>query len=253
MKIQQPKPLTFYKARVYHARNLPVKNKFSYHVNYLIISLLILNKVKSSLWFGYNTKALLSLYDQDYAGAPDYSLLSWAKHIIAKYNIPKPITAIELITLPRVWGYQFNPVSFYCLYNKQHLLAVIAEVHNHHEEKHSYLCYNKNYTPITSATKMTADKVFQVSPFFDRNGYYEFKFMIKANSFNIKINYFNPQQQLQLATQLVAQRISFVSAKWWYLLRPWQSVKAIALIYWQALKLKLKNVRYRRRLPVVEY
>ena len=54
-----------------------------------------------------------------------------------------------LITMPKVLGYIFNPVSFYlCLDLEKQLRAVIAEVHNTFGEQHSYLCAHTNHTTI---------------------------------------------------------------------------------------------------------
>ena len=99
-----------------------------------------------------------------------------------------------LITVPRLLGYSFNPVSFWYLYaDNKELTAVISEVNNTFDERRPYLLlrdepsgqlldgipgYNGNAqldpTAQAPATKLrqTWAKDFHVSPFNSRKGTY---------------------------------------------------------------------------------
>lgn len=152
-----------------------------------------------------------------------------------------------LITMPRVLGYVFNPVSFYlCFDENKQLRAVINEVHNTFGEQHSYLCAKKDSTAIHSEEWMEAEKLFHVSPFLERIGYYRFRFDIGEEKLGILIDYYDKENNKQLITALTGTlspltRKSLAIAFWTH---PLVTLKAISLIHWQAIKLVAKGIRY---------
>jgi len=77
-----------------------------------------------------------------------------------------------------MFGYQFNPVSFWFLYNSdKHLLATILEVNNTFGERHMYFLTEENTelspTNLSSLFIQHFPKEFHVSPFNPRKGKYE--------------------------------------------------------------------------------
>ena len=70
----------------------------------------------------------------------------------------------------RVFGYVFNPASFYlCRDASGQLQVVIIEVHNTHGERHLYTLRPERHG---SAHVAAMDKGFYVSPFIDMVGRY---------------------------------------------------------------------------------
>ena len=155
-----------------------------------------------------------------------------------------------LITMPRVLGYVFNPVSFYlCLDADKGLSAVIAEVHNTFGEQHSYLCAKSDHAPIQSHEWLEAEKLFHVSPFLEREGNYRFRFSLQENTLGIWIDYFDKEKNKQLLTSLTGRfepltKWSLRKAFWSH---PLVTLKTIMFIHWHALKLLRKRIRYIRK------
>lgn len=226
-----------YIAKVMHKRFFPKENAFNYNVYYLALPLPA-PPIHSRL-VSFNAKDL---------GKRDGSdPVLWIRSILTEYNLNDQTQNILLITMPRVLGYVFNPVSFYlCLDNNNALRAVLCEVHNTFGEQHSYLCANADHAPITADCWLEAEKLFHVSPFLERNGHYKFRFDLQHSKLGIWIDYYDIEQKKQLITSLMGTFIPLTTqnmrrAFWQH---PLVTLKAITLIHWQALKLIGKGIRY---------
>ena len=224
-------------AKVMHKRLFPKENSFTYGVYYLALPLPapeISNKIVQ-----FDAK------DLGYRDGRDPEL--YAKGILKEYGLEEKIHNIMLITMPKVLGYIFNPVSFYfCLDSEKHLRAVIAEVHNTFGEQHSYLCAHTNHTPIEAGDWLETTKLFHVSPFLERNGHYRFRFVLKKNKIGIWINYFDEEKNKQLYTSLTGNLTPLTkkSLRLAFWTHPLVTLKTILLIHWQALKLLKKKIVY---------
>ena len=92
------------------------------------------------------------------------------------------------------------------------------------------------------------DKVFHVSPFREIAGHYSFRFHIGEERVSILILHGEEGGETLFAT-LAGPRLRLTS---WGLLRaalrrPFGGARVLSLIYWQALRLKLKGANYRTR------
>lgn len=103
---------------------------------------------------------------------------------------------LALLTQPRLLWHWFTPVSFWLLLRDDDVLAVIAEVNNTFGQRHSYLCHNPGFAPITREP-ITAAKVFHVSPFQDVSGGYSFSFDITASRICIGIRLLDHAEGLE--------------------------------------------------------
>lgn len=224
-------------AKVMHKRMFPKENSFNYGLYYLVLPLPA-PRVPSKL-------VCFDAKDLGYQDGSDPG--NFAKDILIQYGIQQKINYIMLITMPKVFGYVFNPVSFYfCLDVDKTLRAVIAEVHNTFGEKHYYLCAHPDHSPIVSDDWLEAEKLFHVSPFLDRSGSYNFRFCFEGQKLGIWIDYFDKAKNKQLITSLIGNlqpmtSCSINKAFWSY---PMITFKTIILIHWQALKLVSKGIRY---------
>lgn len=230
-------------ARVMHARLIPRRNIFNYGVYYIALPLSRLEdcKIKRD---GFS---FASFYNKDHGPCDGSSLPIWAKNILAEHGITEADGEITLVCMPRILGYVFNPVSFWICHDKQdNIRAVICEVHNTFGERHSYLCARPDHCPITVNDRLSAEKIFHVSPFLERCGYYEFVFDISPQKLKIEIDYFNEKGKKTLMTSVGGGFSPLDQAS---LLRSFQrhplvTLKAITLIHWQALKIILRGIRY---------
>ena len=78
---------------------------------------------------------------------------------------------ITLVTNLRVFGYVFNPASFYlCRDRGRRARVVVVEVHNTHGERHLYTL--RPDARASARHVATMDKDFYVSPFIEMEGRY---------------------------------------------------------------------------------
>jgi len=228
---------------VMHQRLSPRKNAFKYDVYYLGIPLSQIesNAICESL--NLNRFGLHSFYEKDHGYRDGTSLKAWLYDMFDAYKFEKP-KEVFLISMPRILGYVFNPVSFwFCWNSKDELYAVVSEVNNTFGETHSYLTYlddkdtNGNYV---------AKKVFHVSPFLEREGYYDFQFSLSDDSIKIHINLFDNNKEKILLTSLSGKfdDLNSMSLKRAFFRVPFATMKSIFLIHFQAVKLLLKKIKF---------
>ena len=226
-----------YTAKVMHKRFFPKKNAFSYGVYYLALPL------PAPEIPGFFT----GFYPRDLGLRDGSDPETWVRKIVADYGLNEKTQHIALITMPRVLGYVFNPVSFYLCQNAENkLIAVLCEVHNTFGEQHSYLCANPDHSPIMADQWLSAEKLFHVSPFLPRSGSYQFRFDLRDEKLGIWIDYSDDSGRKQLITSLIGNLTPLTahSLRRAFWRHPLVSLKAIALIHWQAFRLFMKGIRY---------
>jgi DUF1365 family protein len=228
---------------VMHQRLSPRKNAFRYDVYYLGIPLSQIESNAIGETLNLNRFGLHSFYEKDHGYRDGTSLKAWLYDMFDAYKFEKP-KEVFLISMPRILGYVFNPVSFWFCWNiKDELYAVVSEVNNTFGETHSYLTYlddkdtNGDYV---------AKKVFHVSPFLEREGYYDFQFSLSDDSIKIHINLFDNNKEKILLTSLSGKfdDLNSMSLKRAFFRVPFATMKSIFLIHFQAVKLLLKKIKF---------
>lgn len=233
-------------ADVAHARLRPKKNSFHYHVYYLCLPLAKRAELNLLKLLSQNKFNLFSLNARDH-DVPVGGYEAWIRDVLAQYNITHANGEIVLLTLPRVLGYVFNPVSFwFCLNAEGKLACVLSEVRNTFGEKHCYLSYHDDGRVIDKDDWLRAEKVMHVSPFIPVEGHYEFRFAYGEEKVGVWINH-HDADGLLLTTSLVGKRQPLNDAAlfrcfWRY---PLVTLKVIGLIHFQAIKLMRKGIVYR--------
>ena len=240
MGINTPKLIN---CEVMHQRLSPRKNAFRYDVYYLGIPLSQIESNAIGEILNLNRFGLHSFYEKDHGYRDGTSLKAWLYDMFDTYKFEKP-KEVFLISMPRILGYVFNPVSFwFCWNSKDELYAVVSEVNNTFGETHSYLTYlddkdtNGDYV---------AKKVFHVSPFLEREGYYDFQFSLSDDSIKIHINLFDSNKEKILLTSLSGKfdDLNSMSLKRAFFRVPFATMKSIFLIHFQAVKLLLKKIKF---------
>src|SRR5271165_1651037 len=131
-------PALLIRGHVMHERLRPLRNRFVYPVFYLRLDLARLHEIESA-WFGIDRWRPVSIRIRDYGPRDGSDLASWMRATLAGVGIAAD-GPIWLQTFPRIFGFVFNPVSFWHCYDKQEKLrAVLAEVNNTFGETHRYL------------------------------------------------------------------------------------------------------------------
>jgi len=237
--------------QTFHGRKGKVKNAFRYSIDYVLLDAEA--DASGPSLFSRNRRNLSAIKDSDHGGAPGAGRgAAWVRDVLASHQLPQA-DRILLLAQPRFWGHVFNPVSFWLCYRGDDLSIVIAEVTNSFGERHSYLCHHPDLGPIAPSDRLTATKIFYVSPFQPIDGGYEFRFDIRDDRIGIWIDYTHSQGGL-IAT-LTGKRQELTNRGILRALsrRPLGSHSVLGLIHWQALKLWVKSARYRvRPAPPVE-
>ena len=232
-------------AEVMHARARPKRNRFLYRVYYLSIGLSQISHLAALRLLKIDKTGVFSLHQCDYTSTG--TLESWIRSLLEEWHVPQADGEVTLVTMPRLFGYAFNPVTFWFCHDKnQRLRAVFADVTNTFGERHGYMLFHEDRRPIAPEDWLESPKVFHVSPFIDVTGHYKFKFEIDDASLHVVIQHHDEEGML-LATSMHGTRVPLTSRQLLIccLRYPLVTLKVIGLIHFQALKLFLKGVRYR--------
>lgn len=230
----------------FHGRKGAVDNRFRYRVDYLLID--PDNPGPLPRLMSRNRRNLLQMADADYGGAPGNGRgVAWVREVLASQGLPGG-DRILLLGQPRVMGHVFNPVSFWLCHDAAGALrVVIAEVSNTFGDRHSYLCYNDDLSPITKGDHIRSRKIFHVSPFQPVEGAYRFRFDIRPDRIGVWIDYTSEDGGLYATLTGALRPLTNAGIIAACLRRPFGSRRVLALIHWQALKLFLKGAGYRTR------
>ena len=257
-----------YECRVLHHRHAPREHRFVYSLFYFALDLDELPSVSRRSWLFSRERAnVFSFRERDFLptnepahnatrdSSPGFSE-SLKERIIAFCATGGIALAsdcrILLVTLPRVLGYRFSPVSFYfCRDADGTPRAAIAEVTNTFREVKSYL------VPLASTAgtrvgdnvfRLRVPKHFYVSPFSSLETEFDFTLRTPAAHLAIRIDDHEGDQML-LHSTLTGRRVSFSDAHLgWFLIKyPFVTLGVVLRIHWQALRLWLKRVPFFRK------
>ena len=237
---------------VMHARLKPVGHRFSYRVMSLLIDLDRLDAAdRQSRLFGVNRSALYSFNEADHGKRDGSSLRRYAQTCAAERGVDLSGGRVWLMCYPRLFGYTFNPLSVYFCYRRDGGLALtIYEVRNTFGELHAYVLPVQPDEISDAGLRQQQDKLFYVSPFIEMQMRYHFRVSAPGESIKLRILETDRDGPL-LAATFHGRRRDLTAAA---LLRslftlPLLSLKIMAAIHWQALRLWLKGVRLVPRPP----
>ena len=233
------------RTQVFHARTGARRNAFHYQLFYAALPLGEISRGLKRLLFSVDRFNLVSFRTRDH-GDGKTPPEAWMRSILEKWNVREADGEIVLLTLPRMLFYLFNPVSFWFCFDKGGALrAVLAEVNNTFGERHCYLCCHDDHRAIAPNDWLQTDKVFHVSPFMRVDGHYRFRFAYEDTRIALWINHYDAAG-LTLSTSMIGERQPLTSARllYYFVRYPLITLKVIALIHYQAVKLFLKGVRH---------
>lgn len=229
-----------------HSRLGAIRHRFRYGVDYVLIDPEA--PTTGPRLYARNRFNLASVHDRDHGGPPGAGQGAvWARRVLAARGLGQAGVTLKLLTQPRFLGYGFNPVSFWLAYAGEALVAAIAEVSTPFGDRHSYLCHLPDFAPITADSRITTQKALHVSPYQAVAGSYAFRFDIRPDRIAIRIEHRNGAEGVVAVLAGTRGPLTGAGLLRAALRRPLGALRTTLLIYWQALRLKLKGARYRRR------
>jgi DUF1365 family protein len=167
----------------------------------------------------------------------------WIEQQLRDAGLMCDAAKIFVLCFPRIFGYVFNPLTIYWCHDAGGVLrAIVYEVKNTFGEQHAYALPVRD-ARADGAVRQQADKEFYVSPFVDMDMRYEFRLEAPEARLSVAIRESDAAGELLVATQ-VGQRRALTDGG---LLRaffafPLMTLKVIAGIHWEALRLWRKGV-----------
>ncbi len=238
--------------RVLHARfaarQSPAAHAFAYPLFFVTLPLSQLDGAGNA-WFGVERARPASLRFRDHGARDGSPPEPWIRRLLADQGMTAADGEIVLQTFPRLFGFVFNPVSFWFCHDRAGALrAVLAEVNNTFGDRHNYLVAHPDQRPILPADRLRATKLFHVSPFFPVAGDYLFRFDVGGERRRVEIDYWLDGERV-LATALEGrpQPLDAGAMRRALLRQPLLTLAVVWRIHWQALRLLAKRAVFHSR------
>ncbi len=232
---------SFYTGRVTHKRHDAISHKLNYAIWMLSVDLDHIDELAAHSWlFCHNRFGVLSLRDRDHGFRDGTALRPYVEGALAAQGMAAFGHRVAFMTIPRLLGYAFPPISFYFCYDGAgELGAVLHQVKSTFGDQIGYLM------PMAAHREQTHPKQMHVSPFFDMGGGYRFALTPPGETFRISITYGTEDTPRLTATMKLARRPwNAASLREILLKMPLIPVTIMLAIHWNALKLFLKGAKF---------
>ena len=115
-----------YNGTVVHKRYKPKEHFFKYSVFSLLLDLSELEILNDKIsFFSFNKFNLISFFEKDHGNRDGSSLVGWVKNNLEENKISIENIKIKLLCYPRIFGYVFNPLSIFFVYDQNEKLVAI--------------------------------------------------------------------------------------------------------------------------------
>lgn len=253
------KKSAIYEGMVRHRRFKPRPNMFQYRIFFMLIDLEELPRLFDihPLW-SYQRWNVACFRRQDHFGDPGVSMDTAVRNLVQTRLGDRPEGPIRLLTHLRYFGYCFNPASFYYCYDTADVRVetIVVEIHNTPWlERHCYVLGDlANEHPSDHWRRFRFNKQFHVSPFIGMDIRYDWRFRVPDDTIRVHMIDLAGNEKLFDASLMLNRRsitrgeLSRILVKY-----PLMTMKVTAMIYFQALRLRLKNTPFfthpRKRVP----
>jgi len=233
-----------YNGTVIHKRFRPKEHFFKYKVFSLLIDLSELESLDKKIsFFSLNKFNLISFYEKDHGNRDGSSLIEWVKFNLNENKINSKNIKIKLLCYPRIFGYVFNPLSVFFIYNcDDQLISILYEVKNTFGEQHTYIFRVEEKNNLF---QHNCEKKFHVSPFIEMNCKYFFRILKPSEKISVIIDQYDQEDKILYASQ-DGKRTDFTSSQLIksYIKHPLMTFKVILAIHFEAFKLWTKGIKF---------
>ena len=239
-----------YVGRITHRRVRSRRHLLRYRTWCLLLDLDELPTLNQSLWlYSHNSANLFSTRDSDYGAGLATSLREQVEAHMRSAGMTPDGGAIRLLTMPRILGYAFNPISvYYCYSRTGALVAMLYEVNNTFGQRHSY------FLPAEAGTdgrvRQSCAKKLYVSPFMTMAMTYDF--LVSPPGYDLSLLIVDRDADGVVMTALQQQKrveLNDMALLRVFFTHPLLTLKVTAGIHLEALLLWLKGVPLQERPP----
>jgi uncharacterized protein len=225
--------------KVIHRRLQPV----AHHLEYKVASVLLdVDKLATDLpsLLRYNRFGLFSIDDRDHGNlAEPQSIRDFAWGEMQKHA---KVQRILMLCYPRILGYTFNPLTvFFGLDAEGHVRMQLFAVHNTFGARHIYASgpFEAGEQAFTST-----EKTFRVSPFNKIEGHYGLRASLPRDNVTVGVSLTTDKGPV-LKAYFNGNRHPLSNRILWRVFfgYPLMTVKIMAAIHWEALKLMIKGLK----------
>lgn len=234
-----------YAGVVGHVRHTTPRTKFAYKLWMLAIDLDDLDAFAArSRVFRHNRFGLIGINDRDHGPRDGSALRPWVESALAENDLAGFGARIRLMTIPRILGYAFNPISFYfCADADGRLGAVLHQVKNTFGDQIGYLI---PVSPGPGPIRQRVAKAMHVSPLFDMQGQYDFTFTRPGPKFRMSLRYGAETRRMNATMALDATPATDRALLAQIAKMPLVAVKVIAAIHWEAIRTLVRGAKFHR-------
>ncbi len=240
-----------YIGAVTHTRFSPTIHHLKYGVFQLLLDVdeIPLLSRKLSL-FSHNRINIFSHHDSDHADGKASPLRDYVEATLRAKGFAFSGGRIQLLCMPRLFGFVFNPLSIYFCYDDIGILvAILYEVNNTFGQRHTYLiAVDSMYgRPV----RQTCRKILHVSPFMSMDMTYDFTMSEPGASLATKVDARDASGAVVLTAAFSGTRREMTDAALLKALaaHPLLTVKVVTAIHFEAIKLWLKGMQLKALPP----
>jgi uncharacterized protein len=238
-----------YTGQLSHLRLLPRLHEFRYSVFMMYLDLDELDQVFSLSWlWSLRRWAPARWRRSDFLGAPAQGLKSSVMDHIFQQTGRRFEGSVRILANLRYFGFIMNPlVVYYCFatdrQGEEKLQFIVAEVTNTPwREKHAYVLQCNPHLP---EQRINFEKTLHVSPFNTMDMHYRWRSNDPGRNLFLQLSSIQEGEKIfEAHLALRRQEITARSLRSTILSYPAMTLKVCAAIYWQALKLYLKGIKF---------
>lgn len=234
-----------YVGQVRHRRFTPRPHAFRYRLFLVYLDLEELPELFKRFWLWSAKRPALAWFRRaDHVGPAERPLAEVIRDHVEQTTGSRPQGAVRLLTHLRYFGMCFNPVSFYYCFDEQdQVQAIVCEVNNTPwGERHLYVLDKSLQVADGQLLRYQRGKAFHVSPFMPMDIDYDWRFTLPGERLNVHMENYRQDERIFDATlSLRQQPMTSRSLAGVLLMYPLVTIKVVAGIYYEALRLWLKK------------